>query len=156
MKSGIKLAPFTMPQGNFPRMIVSPIDVLNPNDKMPGITRLKLMAMWDTGADYCMISPSLARNLRLTHYGDASVNRAEGEDLQRKSYLVNLVLPNGVYFDNVIAIEDNGLNNIGVEFLIGLAVINGIDFALTHDKDGGTVLSISFPAGRLVDFCSGK
>lgn len=153
MKSGIIHHPFTMSQGNFPRLIVSPVEVLNPENTIPGsINSLSSVAQWDTGADYCLISSELARNLRLERKGLASINSVEGKDDKRQTYLVNLVLPNGVFFDEVLAIEDDGLKSYGVDFLIGMAVINNIDFALTHDKDGNSILSISYPADRLVDF----
>ena len=153
MKLGIKHAPFTMPQGHYPRMIVSPVEVMNPKAGLPGsIVKMKLTAQWDTGADFCMISSALARNLRLESFGEASVNHVAGNDLRRNTYLVNLFLPNGIYFEDVLTVEDEGLKETGIDFLIGLAVINELDFALTHEKDG-TVLSISYPDDRLVVFC---
>lgn len=142
-----------MPQGEYPRMIVSPVNIVNPSELIPGgVTNLKLLAQWDTGADFCLISSALAQSLRLKSFGEASVNCVGGSELNRQTYLVNLVLPNGVFFEDVLAIEDDGLKDTGVDFLIGMAVINEIDFALTHDCNGGSVLSISYPAGRLVDF----
>lgn len=153
MKSGIIHYPFTMAQGVFPRMIVSPIEIKNPRAFTPGsISKLKSMAQWDTGADYCMISTELAKNLHLESLGEATINQAIGCDIRRNSYLVDLALPNQVYFNEVLAIEDPGLKSTGVDFLVGLEVINAIDFALTHDKNGNTVLSISYPADRLIDF----
>ncbi|GEM_PF-4358215 len=157
MKSGIEHRPFTMPQGDFPRVIVSPVDVLNPNEHIPNsIVRMNTKALWDTGADFCMISQELARSLRLVGQGYASVNQVEGNDVSRKAYLVNLLLPNGIVFSDVVALEDPGLRRMGVDFLIGLSVINEVDFALTHDRSGATVLSISYPADRLVDFCKDR
>ena len=110
MKSGIEHRPFTMPQGDFPRVIVSPVDVLNPNEHIPNsIVRMNTKALWDTGADFCMISQELARSLRLVGQGYASVNQVEGNDVSRKAYLVNLLLPNGIVFSDVVALEDPGL-----------------------------------------------
>lgn len=142
-----------MSQGRSPRMIVSPVEVLNPSSTVPGqLSGLTKSAQWDTGADFCLISPALARNLRLTSCGEASINGVGGKTVRCRSYLVNLVLPNGIYLEDVPAIEDSSLGTTGVDFLIGLDVINELDFALTRDVDGNTVLSVSFPAGRLVDF----
>lgn len=153
MKSGIMHYPFTMAQGQFPRMIVSPIEIRNPRAFSHGsISKMRSIAQWDTGADFCMISSELAKNLHLEPSGEASINQVLGEDLKRNSYLVDLALPNQVYFNEVVAIEDPGLKSTGVDFLVGLDVINVIDFALTHDKNGGTVLSISYPGDRLIDF----
>lgn len=155
MKSGIQHFPFTMSQGQFPRMIVSPVKVYDPSAPSDGITlRLDSTAQWDTGADYCLISRELVDALRLTPVGDADVNTAEGDYLSRKLYKVNLVLPNGIYFEDVPAIIDNGLKKTGIDFLIGMYVINDLDFALTHNPAGETVLSISFPGDKLVDFSS--
>ena len=149
MKSGIKHHPFTMSQGNYPRMIVTPIEVSRPGT-VHSSTRVKLSAtaQWDTGADSCAISPEVASALMLSSCGVAEVNGSE----MRNTYFVDLVLPNGVFFSEVPVIEDPLLKGTGVDFLVGLAVINEIDFALTHDKNGDSVLSISYPADRLVQF----
>ena len=153
MKSRIKFAPFTMPQGRAPRMIVSPVEIANPEKGFQGsIVKLSSTAQWDTGADYCMISPRLARDLRLISAGEASVNAVEGTDCRRTTYRVHMALPNGIILEDILAIEDPGLKDVGVDFLIGLNVINELDFALTHDRNADSVLSISFPGARLVDF----
>lgn len=158
MKSGIKHSPFTLSQGNRPRMIVSPVVLVKGNLLYrPGQLReIEAMAQWDTGADYCLISPGLAKTLRLESCGEASINQIQGRDMKRRTYLVNLLLPNGVYFSEVPAIEDTDLKSTGVDFLIGMDVINEVDFALTHNDKGETILSISYPADRLVDFCDKK
>lgn len=149
MKSGIQHHPFTMSQGKYPRMIVSPVEVSRPGSAHGGIRmNLTATAQWDTGADYCAISSELASALLLRSCGTAEVN---GSDV-RNTYLVDVVLPNGVFFSEVPAIEDPLLEQTGVDFLIGLAVINEVDFALTHDKNGDSVLSISYPADRLIQF----
>lgn len=144
MKSGIQHFPYTVSQGNNPRLIVSPIKVTS-NKVKPMGTRLSLdsLALWDTGADYCAISSELAASLRLIPQGEASVNRVENAAVVSRCYLVTLILPNGIFFEDVPVIEDAGLKAMGVDFVVGLAVINDLDFALTHDNNGHTILSIS-------------
>lgn len=153
MKTGIKHSPFTMSQGMHPRMIVSPVEVMAPGGCHHGnMIRLRSVAQWDTGADLCMISSELVRNLHLKSLGVASVNHVGGVDVNHEVYMVDLVLSNGVFFSDVMAIEDRNLKSTGIDFLIGLEVINEIDFAISHNDIGETVLSISFPPGRMVDF----
>lgn len=145
-----------MSQGEYPRMIVSPIKVCAAEASASGLSlRLDSTAQWDTGSDYCMISRELVEKLRLTPRGDVSVNCVEGNRLKRKFYEVDILLPNGIYFEEIPAIVDDGLRETGVDFLVGMYVINELDFTLTHKPEGETVLSISYPGDRLVDFCRG-
>lgn len=153
MKSGIIHSPFTMSQGVYPRMIVSPIEVTTSGAKSPGsIFKLTSVAQWDTGADNCLICRELVKTLRLESCGNASIYCAGGEYITRNSYLVNLILPNGIFFEGVLAIEDPCIKQTGIDFLVGLSVINELDFAISHNNKGDSVLSISYPADRLVDF----
>lgn len=66
-----------------------------------------------------------------------------------ETYVVNIMLPNGVGFANVTVTR--GLLSDGADVLIGMDIITRGDFAITN-KDGNTVFSFRFPSQTAIDF----
>ena len=105
-------------------------------------------AIWDTGATNTVIDAKLVAQMQLTATGKSIVNHAQGST-RANTYIVDVLLPMGVGFQNVIVTEGQ-LGGCGL--LIGMDIITTGDFALTRD---GNTSWFSFrvpPSGQGVDY----
>jgi len=119
-------------------------------DKTDGksVPRHACKALWDTGASGSVISPGVAKVLKLQPVGVANVTHAGGTS-QCSTYLVNLELPNGVGIIGVQTSEFHGQD--GFDVIVGMDIISLGDFALTH-QDGKTCASFRIPSVEQIDY----
>ena len=120
---------------------------LNQPIKIEDYNPKKYLAIWDTGATNTAISGKVARECDLKPIGVINVNHAGGSSLAN-TYIANLWLPNKTFILNVFVSE---APIFGADILIGMDIIIGGDFAVTH-KDGKTVFSFRTPSIECIDF----
>ena len=115
----------------------------------PGVDSiLKLNAIWDTGAQICVVSDSKAMAVGLPVIGKSTMGHATGSSIVNR-YIADLFLPNGVKIPNVVMLGSPNLS--GSDMLIGMDVITLGDFCVTN-KDGKTVVSFRIPSQTKIDF----
>lgn len=108
----------------------------------------EVVGVWDTGATATMISDRLAASLGLVPVSLCNVAHAGGVE-QRRSYLVDVWLPNHVVVQGVIVTDCSGL--IGFDLLIGMDIITAGDFSVTNVR-GETVMSFRMPSMKPIDY----
>lgn len=111
----------------------------------------KVTCVWDTGATNSVISPRLAKVLKLLPTGMVPVNDASGQKMSN-TYMVNVMLPNNVGIPFLQVTE--GIL-AGFDMLIGMDIISQGDFSITCPK-GKTVFSFQLPSTHEVDYVDGK
>ncbi len=121
-------------------------DTKHPPNPLPIAEPVK--ALWDTGATHTSISVGLALKLGLVSTGQGKMEHADGETVC-ETYVVNLVLPNGVTISGLTVMATKLPGKCHV--LIGMNVITAGDFALSH-AGGKTVFSFRIPSKQSVDF----
>lgn len=106
-------------------------------------------ALWDTGATMSVITPQVVNALKLRPIGKTLIKHGGGES-EQDTYIVNLILPNGVAISGVIMSElDKVIDNFGI--IIGMDVISHGDFSVTNFR-GKTCFSFRLPSQGTVDF----
>lgn len=110
----------------------------------PGI---KFMGLWDTGATRCMINQTVVEQCGLTQIGMTEVAHAHGKT-KTETYLINLLLPNEVEFQNVLVSRGDVS---GVDMLIGMDIILTGDFSVTSFA-GKTTFSFRMPSQKRIDY----
>lgn len=109
----------------------------------------QFVGVWDTGASNTVISKTIVDAIGLQPTGQTIVNTASGPDTQN-TYLVNLTLPMGFMFPNLIVTEGK---LAGVDALIGMDIICLGDFSITNLK-GHTVMNFRIPSMVEHDYVS--
>lgn len=110
---------------------------------------LNTKALWDTGATGSVITSNSAKELGLKPSGIAKVNHAGGVS-DANTYLVNIYLPNHIYFHGVKVTEcPDVVGNFGV--IIGMDIISQGDFSFTNPK-GNSIFSFKLPSSRETDY----
>ena len=104
-------------------------------------------AILDTGATCSCISERIADELGLSKI-DVILNHTVNGTREANVYLINMYLPHNVLFPGLHVIDANILDT---DILIGMDVIGGGDFAITH-KDGTTKVSFLLPPYYDIDF----
>jgi predicted aspartyl protease len=115
---------------------------INPAEK------IRLKALWDTGATGSLIRPEIAAKLRLQSLGKILMSTPTGKDVPSNVYSVNLYLPNQVVIPKISVAE--GIPN-NCDMLIGMDVIKFGDFAVTN-YNGHTTFSFRMPSLAEIDF----
>jgi predicted aspartyl protease len=110
--------------------------------------RVKLKALWDTGATGSLIRPEIATKLQLQSLGKILMSTPSGKDVPSNVYSVNLYLPNHVVIPKIPVSE--GIPN-NCDMLIGMDVITLGDFAVTNYM-GHTTFSFRMPSMDQMDF----
>ena len=125
-------------------------EAFDPNVSDPrSFAHIETDALWDTGATMSVITPQVVRSLKLQPIGKILVQHGGGES-EQDTYIVNLILPNGVAFSGVVMSEmDKVVDNFGI--IIGMDVISNGDFSVTNYR-GKTCFSFRFPSQETVDF----
>ena len=108
----------------------------------------KFTAIWDTGAEGCVITDAVVQTCGLKPIGMIMMHGVHGS-APAEQFLVNLRLPNGVGFPNVRVTKGNLVG--GAEILLGMDVITTGDFSITNFS-GKTVFSFRVPTQKHVDF----
>lgn len=111
----------------------------------------KTVALWDTGATNCVVTPATARILGLQPISVTRVNHAGGIS-NANVYLVDIYLPNKVRIQGVRVTEcDEAAGNFGV--IIGMDVISLGDFTISN-ANRRTTLSFRMPSLERIDYVS--
>jgi hypothetical protein len=113
---------------------------------VPDMTQFQ--AIWDTGATNTAISQNVITGCGLKPVGMTLVGFGGGEQMC-ETFLINISLPNGVRFANVLVNKAN--TGAGADMLIGMDVIGTGDFAVTNQY-GRTVFSFRCPSVACIDF----
>lgn len=109
----------------------------------------QFVGVWDTGATNTVISKKIVDAVGLKPTGQTKVSTPAGEDTQN-TYLVNLTLPMGFMFPNLMVTEGK---MAGVDALIGMDIICLGDFSITNLK-GHTVMNFRIPSMVEHDYVS--
>lgn len=115
----------------------------------PGsVDKVKLNALWDTGATQCVISESFAEQIGLTKVSEATMNHAGGSS-KVNVYIADIELLNKVIVRDVKLLSTKSINDF--DMIIGMNVITLGDFCITN-KDRRTVVSFRYPSETQIDF----
>lgn len=143
---------FTLSNSGLLKYLITQCDVCqayNPNtstEQAPSI--MPFNGLWDTGASASVITNRVAQALGLTPTGMSKVSHAQGTSIVN-TYIVNIILPNGIQVCNLKVSEGNLPK--GIDMLIGMDVISLGDFVITH-RNGGTVFSFQIPSTHEYNF----
>jgi hypothetical protein len=103
--------------------------------------KIKVNALWDTGAMRSAVIPAVARNLNLIPIDRVKVkviNYTSIADLVK----ISIVLPNLITVSNINAAVCTLIN--GIDMLIGMDIITLGDLAISNSK-GKTLFSFAIP-----------
>ena len=136
-------------------MLQSPVQVceaFDPRSGVPPALVQPYIATWDTGATSTVITSKVVKELGLKPSGKVKV-RGVGpagtvQEHDSDTYLVNILLPNGVGVWGV-RVSENAVD--GCDVLIGMDVITTGDLAITN-HNGKTTFSFRVPPCEEIDF----
>lgn len=106
-------------------------------------------AIWDTGASGTVITQKVVDYLGLEPTGFTRVHTASQQNVDTPTFLVDVVLQNGVRITNVNA--PLGVIIDGIDVLIGMDIITLGDFAVTN-FNGNTCMSFRVPSLHQIDY----
>ncbi|MCI5570352.1 MAG: retroviral-like aspartic protease family protein [Prevotella sp.] len=104
-------------------------------------------AMWDTGADVCVINKRIADRLGIIPTGQMAVDGVRGEDIADACH-IHIKLPTNDYIMNVETIIRTKTD---YDFVIGMNVIAHGDIAIST-ADDKTVFSVRIPSEGHIKF----
>jgi predicted aspartyl protease len=136
---------FTVAYQNISRVLSNEVEL---ESWMNSNGRIKLKALWDTGATGSLIRPEIAVKLRLKSFGKILMSTPTGKDIPSNVYSVNLYLPNHTVITQIPVSE--GIPN-NCDMLIGMDIINLGDFAVTN-FNGHTTFSFRMPSMDEINF----
>ena len=136
---------FTLKPPGLVNQLVTSVHVSIPNTE----TSYQVNAIWDTGATGSVITEKIVKELDLKPTGMSTVNTANGLT-QQYTYIVDIVLPNGIQVTDVTVTGAIGLT-AHCDVLIGMDIISLGDFSITHYK-GNTCMSFRIPSLHEIDY----
>ena len=101
--------------------------------------RIKIKAIWDTGAESTMITHELAQKLKLSSVAITTINSISERNIITNIYMVNLYLPNGVKIESFVD-ESKPIN---CDILIGMDIISKGLFNIDN-REGKTNFSFEY------------
>ncbi len=106
-------------------------------------------AIWDTGASGTVITQKIVDALQLIPTGFTKVNTASQQNIDTPTYVVDVVLQNGV---RVMSVNVSlGVILDGIDVLIGMDIIGLGDFSVTN-FNGNTCMSFRVPSLHQIDY----
>lgn len=105
-------------------------------------------ALWDTGATGTCISSNVVQQLSLVPTGFTNIKTPSGQ-AERKTYLIDLTLPNNVRINGVKVI-DSEIGDQGLNVLIGMDIICMGDFSVCNNKE--TIFTFRTPSVGKTDY----
>lgn len=115
---------------------------LYPSDRKPEEDEIEIVAQWDTGATMTVVAKSILDALgREPNGGKRNIVGSNGV-YQSDTYTVNLYLPDGIVFENLLVVEMKEEHSTKV--LIGLDVILQSDFVIEPQGENA-VLKFRYP-----------
>ena len=152
---------FTLDFGGLARVLTSKVKVSSPISDIEELQGGKVavkeyIAIWDTGATSSTLTQKVVTDLNLQPTGIVESRHAAGKS-SVNTYLVCIVLPNGVVFRQVRVSEvklipdDNQKDDLQPQLLIGMDIIGAGDFAVTN-FNGKTTMTFRLPSCARLDF----
>ena len=131
--------------------ILAPIPkkVIDASSGAINIRPKRYRGLWDTGATNSVISQRVIDECELKPTGLTIVRGVSGPQIS-ETFLVSIFLPNKA-FVRVLRVTKGILP--GCDVLIGMDIISGGDFAITH-SGGKTLFSFRFPSKNKIDFAN--
>jgi len=128
----------------------TPLTVYLPGEYNDGhITR----GIWDTGASATVITQEVVDKLGLKSTGITQVNTASERDKKSETYLVDVLLKDGLVINGVQVTVGTLIKDI--DCLIGMDIISMGDFSITNHK-GKTCFSFRIPSLHEIDYAKHK
>ena len=93
--------------------------------------RIKVKAIWDTGAETTMITHELAEKLKLSSVAITTINSISDRNILANIYMVNLFLPNEIKIEKFVD-ESNPIN---CDILIGMDIISKGVFLVDNSEE---------------------
>lgn len=125
--------------------LITAVNVLVPNTQ----NNIQVMSIWDTGATGTVITEKIVNALGLIPTGKSHVHTADGSVTIQNTYIVDVILPNGLMIHDVTVTSTSSLGNCDV--LIGMDIITLGDLSITHHK-GLTCMSFRVPSLHEIDY----
>lgn len=108
-------------------------------------------AMWDTGADVCIMTKALADQLGFKYNRSMLSKSVTGESMAQYGYAYVYLVCNGCPIDVIASIVDYDIGDGEYSFIIGMSLISKGSLSITSSETG-TTLSFSIPACAPVDY----
>jgi spore maturation protein SpmB len=124
--------------------------VFHPTEAGPAEPFVTFQAIWDTGASATAVTQNVVDQLSLKPIAMVVAETAAGSQ-NTPIYLVNIILPNNVVFQNV---HVSRVQIKGADVLIGMDIITTGDFAVTN-LNGKTTMTFRCPSMTKIDFLAG-
>ena len=105
--------------------IVTEIEISNPNNFE---TSIQCKALWDTGADYCIVSENIINNLDLFYMGTTDMESAGGI-VNTEVYSIGVSIPNFASFSGILATKSYMDE---YDFIIGMNIIKQGNFSINN------------------------
>lgn len=130
-----------------PRKLYTPLTVVNFDSRIVA----KVNAMWDTGAEYCIMSEELAKALRINF--DKMIRNAgvTGQTVAALGYTYVTIVSHGGLMSVMTAVVPGNLGGDEYSFIIGLNMIRRGTLCLSH-TEAESVLTFKIPSGGHVDY----
>ena len=109
--------------------------------------KIKVDAMWDTGANFTAINSRIVKELGLPCLGKAGVGGILGEQKISSIYLLNIYLPNNDKY-TIKVMEAQPKN---CDILIGMDIISKGNFAISC-YENKTTFTFCYPSFGKIDF----
>lgn len=130
-----------------PSKLYTPIVIMN----IEKVVAAKVHAMWDTGADICVISKKLAEALQLdVAPGPSAFGLTGSADISVCYAYVSFVAGGGIVTVKC-AVVDGHVGGMDYSVILGLNLIRRGALAITGGN-GGITLSFKMPATDVIDF----
>ncbi len=133
-----------------PAKLYTPITVLNVSEDNE-LVAATVNAMWDTGADLCLMSRRLAEALRVDFKNTIPANGLLGGDNVEVGMTRVALLSNGETIDTYAAIVDTVSPTNQYSFIIGMDFIRKGALVISSDPMS-TTLSFTIPSPDPIDF----
>lgn len=132
-----------------PTKLYTPIAIMN----LEKMIVAKVHAMWDTGAEVCVISRSLAEVLQLKMVPGPSARGLTGSADTSVCYAYVSFVAGGGIVTVKCAVVDGHIGGVDYSVILGLNLIRHGTLAITGG-DSGITLSFTMPPTDAIDFTS--
>jgi hypothetical protein len=135
---------FTYEFDNIVGSIITPVELESESDASK---KIKVNAMWDTGANFTAINSKIVKELNLPCLGKAGVGGILGEQKIGNVYFLNIYLPN----QDKHKIKVMGAEPKNCDILIGMDIISNGNFAISCFENK-TTFTFCYPSFGKIDF----
>ena len=128
-------------KSEYPNLSLRLITEAEISDVLQFSQKIKLSALWDTGAMLSAITPEIAKKLNLIPFNRVKVNGINNSSMA-DVVKISITLPNKIELTNYNVAVCNLVKN--VDFLIGMDIIKLGDFSISNGE-GKTLFTFSMP-----------